>query len=120
MASPEDIQAPFNVGELTLDDVETWTPYLDVQFNGEVISLHHFNTVVRLFEAESANHAELRQPGQPVKGIRMAHELLNMMVEYDYSYRWDKHVDDATSEWLGEIEASDLEAEWEQFDQEAE
>lgn len=120
MANPEDIQAPFQVGELSLDDVDTWTPYLDVQFNGRVISLHHFNTVVRLFETESANHAELREHGQPVKGIKMAKDMLDLMVEYDYSYRWDKHVDDATSEWLGEIEADALEQEWEQYDQEAE
>lgn len=120
MVSPEDIEAPFGVGEVTLDDQKLWTPYLDVQFNGRVVSLHHFNTVVRMFELDTADHVELREDGEPVKGIKMAHELIDMMVEYDYDFRWNKRIDNATEEWLAQIEASDLEAEWEQYDLEAE
>jgi len=106
----EDIERPFYTADLTVDDQEIWTPVLDVKFNDTVIQLHQFNCLVRVFETESANHVEWRTP-KGVKGIRMAQELMDMMIEYDYSYRWDLRVDDSTNEWLAGIEAANLDRE---------
>jgi hypothetical protein len=111
MCEREDIERPFYTADLTVDDQEIWTPILNVQYGGsEVVQLHHFNTLVRLFENEDANHVEWRTK-EGVKGIRMAQALIEMMVEYDYDLKWCKRVDESTLEWLSHIEADNLDDE---------
>lgn len=105
-----DVERPFYTADLTIDDVDTWTPVLDIGFDDRVIQLHHFNTVVRLFENEDANHVEIRHE-KVLKGVRMAQDIMDMMIAYDYSYRWDKRLDSATEDWLVAIQSSELQAE---------
>lgn len=115
MVEREDIEPPFQIQELELDGVETWTPYLEVQVGDKTFPLHRFNTVVRLFEVESANHVELRD-SKGCKGVRMAQDIIQMMVNYDFSFRWDLYVDEQTMDWLSAIEASHLDEELDSFD----
>lgn len=115
MVGRDEIQPPFGVQELELEGVETFTPYLEIKVGEETIPLHHFNVLVRLFETESANHVELRDKSG-CKGIRMAQEILQQMVDYDYSFRWDRYVDENTLEWLSAIEASHLDEELDSLD----
>lgn len=114
MAERGDIERPFYIAELTVDDVDTWTPILDVNFNSDLIQIHHYNSLVRLFENEDANHVEVRVD-KVLRGIRMAQDMMDLMIEYDYSYRWDKKVDENTMTWLAAVEASHLDEELEDF-----
>jgi len=118
MLNPEDIKPPFFVGEATIDGQQIWTPALAVQFNDEVLHLHRFNTLVRLFKTESANHAELRDE-HGLRGLRMSQAILETMVEYEYDYQWNRVVDEESAEWLADVEGSELETEWEKYDLEA-
>lgn len=104
------IERPFYTADLTIDDVETWTPVLDIGYGGITVQLHHFNTVVRLFENESANHVEFRHD-KVLKGLKMAQELMDMMIEYDFSYKWDRRVDEHTMDWLIALDTAHLEQE---------
>lgn len=118
MLNPEDIKPPFFVGEATVDGQQIWTPALAVQFGSEVLNLHHHNTLVRLFKTESANHAEVRDE-HGLRGLRMSQAILETMLEYEYDYQWNRVVDEESAEWLSDVEGSELEKEWEQYDLEA-
>ena len=110
MIGRDEIERPFYTADLTLEGQELWTPVLNIQWAEEVVQLHHFNTLVRLFQNPDANHVEL-QTDEGVKGVRMAQALIEMMVEYDYDLKWCKRVDPATIEWLSHIEADSLDDE---------
>jgi len=113
-----DIEAPFYTADLTIDDVDTWTPVLDIGFDGGTLQLTHFNVLVRTFDNEDANHVEVRVD-KVLKGIRMAQDIIDLMLDYDYSYRWDKRVDEQTVEWLAAVEASHLDEEFDEFQDES-
>lgn len=118
MIERDGVEAPFYTADLTIDDVETWTPVLDIGFNGDTVQLHHFNALVRLFDNEDANHVEIRID-KVLRGVRMAQDMLDLMLDYDYSYRWDKRVDEHTMNWLAAVEASHLDEEIEELQDES-
>lgn len=110
MVSPEEVQPPFFCEQIEYDGRELWVPYLAVSYGESQLVLHHFNTTVRLFENDSANHVEVRD-GKVLKGLRMAQDMMDLMIEYDYSFRWDRFVDEHTLNWLVEVEASHIDEE---------
>ena len=110
MVNPEDVEPPFACQQMEYDGQELWIPYLTIGFDDAQLVLHHFNTVVRLFENESANHVEVRD-GKQLKGLRMTQDMLDLMIEYDYSYKWDRFVDEHTMNWLVELEVGHIDEE---------
>ncbi len=99
MITPDRIEEPFSCASFEMDGRELWTPTLEITFSAGSIVLHHFNTRVRQFANESADHLEVRV-NQELKGILVNQELLQQFVDYEYPRRWDPYVDEATMDWL--------------------
>lgn len=77
---------------------------------GEV-NLHWGNTLVRLFENTSFNHAEYYPNEHQTQGLKVGQYIIDILVEHDFSYRYDKYPDEATMEWFVKSEVMLMENE---------
>lgn len=110
--NPDDLQPPFGHGKLEIDGVEHDVPYVTVQYGQTPIVLHWGNATIRSFYYDpSLNHVEYREPGNPVKGIRMSQKLIDLMEQYGFPLERDPIPDDSTRDWFVDMEVSALDDE---------
>lgn len=111
MFKPADIEPPFQLATLHLDDRDLVVPCLEVAWDDKPISLNWGNTLVRCFYfQQEMNHAELRLEGV-LKGVRLPDSILVQMQGYGFPTRFDPLADEQTIEWFTSLEARELESE---------
>lgn len=75
------------------------------------LDLHWGNTLVRLFGDTSFNHAEYYPNEHQTQGLKVGQYIIDILVEHDFSYRYDKYPDEATVEWFIKSEVMIMENE---------
>lgn len=116
MLKPEDIQPPFGVCRMDIDGVEYDAPFLRCSFGDGELELHWGNAVIRAFHFDDTmNHVETRIDDS-LKGLRMSHDIIDLMIKYGYPMRIDPVPDEATRDWFISMEMHDLEVELDDLD----
>lgn len=111
MFKPSDIEPPFQLATLHLDDRDLVVPCLEVAWDDRPISLNWGNTLVRCFYfQQEMNHAELRIDGL-LKGIRLPDPILVQMQGYGFPTRFDPLPDEQSLEWFAMMESRDMDSE---------
>lgn len=111
MINPEAVEPPFECQQVDVDGIQMFVPFLRVRANGEdELILHPFNTLVRQFEDDSLDHLEVTIDGQK-NGIPMDEDTLDMFIDYDFSFRWDKIPEKSTMDWLARVAMANFDEE---------
>lgn len=72
------------------------------------VEINWGNCVMRVFDDEQYNHLEYYEDDKTI-GMRVGQEIMDVLHEHDFSYRYDKYPDPATVEWLVKMEVKLME-----------
>ena len=78
------------------------------------IELHWYNSLARYFDDSQYNHIEHYEEVdgvERIRGLRVSQYVLDLLMENDFSYRYDKYPDEATVEWLVKLEVVIMDSE---------
>ncbi len=87
------------------------SPLIKIPTTQGELELHWGNTLMRLFSDESFNHLEHYPTEDKTVGMRVGQEIMDILFEHDFSYRYDRYPDPATVEWLVNLEVILMETE---------
>lgn len=80
------------------------------------LELHWGNCLIRTFDSEQFDHLEYFTEEKKTLGLRIGREIMDILFEHDFSYRFDKYPDEATVEWFIKAEMSVMENEIEELE----
>lgn len=80
------------------------------------LELHWDNCLIRTFDSEQFDHLEYFTEEKKTLGLRIGREIMDILFEHDFSYRFDKYPDEATVEWFVKAEMSVMENEIEELE----
>ncbi len=86
-------------------------PAFRLEFDGEEIVLHWFNSLVRTFKDPQYQHIEWTDNEGGLHGVKAAQGLMDLLFENEFPYRFDPIPDEATQNWLVMIDTKNLDAE---------
>ena len=79
------------------------TPIVRLPATTGDIELNWYNSLARYFDDSQYNHIEHYEEidgVEKIRGLRVSQYVLDLLMENDFSYRYDKYPDEATVEWF--------------------
>jgi hypothetical protein len=90
---------------------EIESPIVELESSVGHVALNYLNTTIRTFKDTSMNHVEYRNPEGYLQGIMVPQDIMDILFEHEYPYRFDPVVDDYTVDWYVRAQAIKLEDE---------
>lgn len=90
------------------------TPIVRLPATTGDIELNWYNSLARYFDDSQYNHIEHYEEidgVEKIRGLRVSQYVLDLLMENDFSYRYDKYPDEATMEWFVKSEVMIMENE---------
>lgn len=90
------------------------TPIVRLPATTGDIELNWYNSLARYFDDSQYNHIEHYEEidgVEKIRGLRVSQYVLDLLMENDFNYRFDKYPDEATMEWFVKSEVMIMENE---------
>lgn len=98
-----EVEPPFGVLEFMTEETIYESPFFIARYgNGQEMTLHWFNTCVRLFRNNTwATHLDVQLEDRKV-GVTVDEDFADLLLEYHYPSHESPFIDPASIAWLGE------------------